>query len=115
VNQTYPKSNFGGLTLPKVLKNTTNIFSSIVYCHRKLRFWNKGVHGIKGVIWKKDEPAPKLWLEKLRFSTRTVVEDETDLKGKRLLGPRQLAFWLTVNIRDMNVIFPRLRSVPINR
>jgi hypothetical protein len=46
------------------------------------------VHGMKGAIWKKDELAPKLWLEKLRFSTRTVVEDETDLKGKRLLSPR---------------------------
>jgi hypothetical protein len=27
----------GGLHLPKVLKNTTNMFPSIVYCHRKLR------------------------------------------------------------------------------
>jgi hypothetical protein len=27
----------GGLHLPKVLKNTTNMFSSIVYCHRRLR------------------------------------------------------------------------------
>jgi hypothetical protein len=27
----------GGLHLSKVLKNTTNMFSSIVYCHRKLR------------------------------------------------------------------------------
>jgi hypothetical protein len=26
----------GGLHLLKVLKNTTNMFSSIVYCHRKL-------------------------------------------------------------------------------
>jgi hypothetical protein len=26
-----------GLHLPKVLKNTTNMFSSIVYCHRKVR------------------------------------------------------------------------------
>jgi hypothetical protein len=42
---------------------------------------------MKGMVWKKDEPAPKLWLEKLRLSTRTVVEDETDLKGKRLLSP----------------------------
>jgi hypothetical protein len=70
---------------------------------------------MKGVIWKKDESAPKLWLEKLRFSTRMVVEDETDLKGKRLLSPRQLAFWITVNFRDMNVILPRVRPVPINR
>jgi hypothetical protein len=70
---------------------------------------------MKGAIWKKDELAPKLWLEKLRFSTRMVVEDETDLKGKRLLSPRQLAFWITVNFRDMNVILPRVRPVPINR
>jgi hypothetical protein len=70
---------------------------------------------MKGAIGKKDEPASKLWLEKLRLSTRTVVEDETDLKGKRLLSPRHLFFWLTVNVRDMNVILPRLRPVPINR
>jgi hypothetical protein len=73
------------------------------------------VHGMKGATWKKDEPAPKLWMEKLQLSTRMVVEDEIDLKGKRLLSPRQLAFWLTVNVRDMNVIVPRLRPVPINR
>jgi hypothetical protein len=42
---------------------------------------------MKSVIWKKDEPAPKLWLEKLWLSTMTVVEDETDQKGKRLLSP----------------------------
>jgi hypothetical protein len=70
---------------------------------------------MKGATWKKDEPAPKLWMEKLQLSTRMVVEDEIDLKGKRLLSPRQLAFWLTVNVRDMNVIVPRLRPVPINR
>jgi hypothetical protein len=70
---------------------------------------------MKGAVWRKDEPAPKPWLEKLRLSTRTVVEDETDLKGKRLLSPRQLAFWLTVNVMDMNVILVRLHPVPINR
>ena len=31
------KSHVGDLPLSKVLKNTTNMFSSIVYCHRKLR------------------------------------------------------------------------------
>jgi hypothetical protein len=31
------KPAVGGLPLPKVLKNTTNMFFSIVYCHRKLR------------------------------------------------------------------------------
>jgi hypothetical protein len=43
------------------------------------------------------------------------VEDETDLKGKRLLSPWWLSFWLTVNVRDMNAILSRLCSVPINR
>jgi hypothetical protein len=70
---------------------------------------------MKGVIWKKDEPAPKMWVEKLRLSTRKVVENETDLKGKRQLSPRQLTFWLTINVRDMNVVLPRLRPAPINR
>jgi hypothetical protein len=37
---------------------------------------------MKSVIWKKDGPTPKMWLGKLRLSTRTMVEDETDLKGK---------------------------------
>ena len=44
-----------------------------------------------------------------------MVKDETDLKEKRLLSPRQLALWSTVNVRDMNVILFRLRLVPINR
>jgi hypothetical protein len=43
---------------------------------------------MKGAIWRKDELAPKLWKEKLWPSTRTVVENETNLKGKRLLRPR---------------------------
>ena len=54
-------------------------------------------------------------MEKLRLSTRTVVENETNLKGKRLLSPRQLTFWLRLNVRDMNVILPKLCPVPINR
>jgi hypothetical protein len=70
---------------------------------------------MKDAICKKDVPAPKLWMEKLWLSTRMVVENETDLKGKRLLSPRQLTFWLTINVRDMNVILPRLRPAPINR
>jgi hypothetical protein len=31
------KRAVGGLCLPKVLKNTTNVLSSILYCHRNLR------------------------------------------------------------------------------
>jgi hypothetical protein len=70
---------------------------------------------MKSAIWKKDEPAPKLWMEKLRLSTRTMVENETDLKVKRLLSPRQVTFRVTLNVRDMNVIFPRLCPMPMNR
>jgi hypothetical protein len=76
------KDAVGGLRLPKVLKNTTNMLSSIIYCHRKLRLCDEGVHGVKGVIWKKDEPILKLWMEKLRLSTRMTMKDKTDLKGK---------------------------------
>jgi hypothetical protein len=42
-------------------------------------------------------------------------EGRNRLKRKRLLSPRQTNFWLIVNVRDMNVILPRLRPVPINR
>jgi hypothetical protein len=43
---------------------------------------------MKGTVWRKDKLAPKLWLEKLRLSTRTMVNDGTDLKEKRPLSPR---------------------------
>jgi hypothetical protein len=42
---------------------------------------------MKSATWKKDELVPKLWREKLRLSTKTMMENETDLKGKRLLSP----------------------------
>jgi hypothetical protein len=44
------------------------------------------------MIWKKDGPTPKLWLEKLRLSTRTMMEDETGLKGKDCLVLDSLPF-----------------------
>jgi hypothetical protein len=59
------------------------MLSSIIYCHRKLQLWNEGVHGLKGAIWKKDEPVLKLWTKELRRSVKTTMENETDLKGKR--------------------------------
>jgi hypothetical protein len=82
----------GGLRLPKVLKNTTSMLSSIIYYHKKLRLWDEGVHGLKGATWKEDEPVLKLWTKELRLSVKTTMENETDLKGKRQLSPQQLTF-----------------------
>jgi hypothetical protein len=43
---------------------------------------------MKDATWKKDGPAPKLWTKELRLSVKTMMENETDLKGKRQLSPR---------------------------
>jgi hypothetical protein len=51
----------GGLRLSKVLKNTTNMSSNIIYCHRRLRLLDEGVHSMKDTTWKKDGPVLKLW------------------------------------------------------
>jgi hypothetical protein len=45
------------------------------------------VHGMKDAVWEKDEPAPKLRMKKLWLSARATVENETDLKWKRLSSP----------------------------
>jgi hypothetical protein len=45
---------------------------------------------MKGAVWKKDESVLKLWMKKLQLSAKTVMENETDLKGKILLSPRQI-------------------------
>jgi hypothetical protein len=42
---------------------------------------------MKGATWKKDEPVPKLWMEKLQLSVKTMMENETNLKRKRQLSP----------------------------
>jgi hypothetical protein len=66
--------------------------SCIIHCHRKLRFWDEGVHGLKGVTWKKDEPALKLWMKELWLSAKKMMENETDLKGKDSLALDNLLF-----------------------
>jgi hypothetical protein len=45
---------------------------------------------MKGAVWKKDDSTPKLWMKKLRLSAKTVMENETDLKRKRLLSSRRI-------------------------
>jgi hypothetical protein len=54
-------------------------------------------------------------MEKLWLSAKTVMENETDRKGKRLLSPQKITPQSIVNVKDMDVILPRLRPVPINR
>jgi hypothetical protein len=44
-----------------------------------------------------------------------AVENETDLKGKRLSSPRKIIPKSIVNVKGMDVILHRLRPVPINR
>jgi hypothetical protein len=44
-----------------------------------------------------------------------TVEKETDLKGKRLFGPRWIIIESLVNVKGMGVILHGLRPVPINR
>jgi hypothetical protein len=46
------------------------------------------MNGMKGTVWEKDKPIPKLQMKKLRLSARAVMEDGTDLKGNILLSPR---------------------------
>jgi hypothetical protein len=47
---------------------------------------------VKGATWKKDEPVPKLWTKELQLRVKMTMENETYLKGKRQLSPRQLTF-----------------------
>jgi hypothetical protein len=37
--------------------------------YRNLQTWNKVVHEMKGIVQEKDEPMPKLLVEKLRLSS----------------------------------------------
>jgi hypothetical protein len=64
------------------------MFSIMIYYLRRLRLRDVVVHGMKGTVWRKDELAPKLWLEKLRLSKSTMVKDGTDLNEKGPLSPR---------------------------
>jgi hypothetical protein len=44
-----------------------------------------------------------------------TAEKETDLKGKRLFGPRGITIESLLNVKGMDVILHGLRPVPINR
>jgi hypothetical protein len=44
-----------------------------------------------------------------------MAEKGTDLKWKRLSSPYRIIYKSIINVKGMNVIFHRLRPVPINR
>jgi hypothetical protein len=44
---------------------------------------------MKGAIWEKDEPVPKVRMKKLRLSVRAAMENGTD-KGNLPPSPRQI-------------------------
>jgi hypothetical protein len=44
-----------------------------------------------------------------------MAEKGTDLKGKRLSSTHRIVYNSIINVKGMNVIFHRLRPVPINR
>jgi hypothetical protein len=48
-------------------------------------------------------------------SFNMTAEKETDLKGKRLFGPRWIIIESLVNVKGMGVILHGLRPMPINR
>jgi hypothetical protein len=52
--------------------------------YRNLRTWDKTVHEMKGAVQEKDEPMPKYQWK----SFGSAVENESDLKDKRLSSPR---------------------------
>jgi hypothetical protein len=58
----------GGLHLPKVLKNTTHMFSQYNIYIGTFGYWDEAVHDMKSVVQKKDESVLKLCVEKLRLS-----------------------------------------------
>jgi hypothetical protein len=62
-----PMVNVGGLRLPKVLKNTTNMFSKYDTCTGNFG-QDEIVHDMKNAVREKDELMPKLSVKKLRLS-----------------------------------------------
>jgi hypothetical protein len=58
----------GAFVFRRSSKTRLTCFPSIIYCHRYLRPYDEGGHGMKGATWKKDESIPKLWMEKLWLS-----------------------------------------------
>ena len=55
----------GAFVFQRSSKTWLTCFPSIIYCHKYLRPWDEGAHGMKGVAWKKDESIPNPWREKL--------------------------------------------------
>jgi hypothetical protein len=101
----------GGLRLPKVLKNMTNMFS------KYNTFTGTFDLGMKlYTIWKARSRRRMNQLRSYMWrSFGLAVENETDLKGKRLSSPRHIILKSIANVKGLNVILHRLCPVPINR
>jgi hypothetical protein len=57
----------GAYVLRRSSKTRLTCFPGIIYAH-DLRPWDEVVHDMKSAVWEKDEPVPKLRVEKLRLS-----------------------------------------------
>ena len=78
---------------------------------RYLRTQDKSIHDEKSMIVTKVAVAPKLRARELRLNR----EKRNRLKGEWLSSPHRLVYKSIINVKGMNVIYHRLRPVPINR
>jgi hypothetical protein len=79
--------------------------------NRYLRTRVKSIYDVTSMIVMKAGVAPKLRARELRLNSGKMNR----LKGERLSSPHGVVHKSIVNIKGMNVISHRLRSVPINR
>jgi hypothetical protein len=69
----------GAFIFRRSSKTWLTCFPSIIYIYRDLRPLDEAVHDMKSMVREKDEPVPKLPVEKLRLSS----EEWNRLKGKK--------------------------------
>jgi hypothetical protein len=101
----------GAFVLRRSSKTWFNNIFQVWHMNRYLRTRVKSMYDVKSMIVTKDGVAPKLRARELRLNS----EKRNRLKGKRLSSPHRFVYKSIVNIKGMNVIFHRLRLVPINR
>jgi hypothetical protein len=87
-----------------------NVFLSVT-CEQAPSDRVKSMHDVKSMIVTKAGVAPKLQAKEFRL----IGGRRNRLKRKRLFSPHIVVHKSIVNMKGMNVIFDRLRPVPINR